>query len=270
MEAGLEQFKQRAHATWAAGDFDNIATLIWPVGTRLVEDIGVEPGMRVVDLACGSGNAAIPAAAAGAKVTGLDITPELFDAGRRRAADAGVEVEWIEGDCEDLPFEDGSFDRVLSTFGIMFAPRHAVAAAEAARVCAPGGMIGFCNWSPTGLVGEMFALLGSRMPPPPPFAQPPPLWGTEAHVRELLEPHGIEVDVELKVLFQEEESVEAIVGRMENYFGPWIMAKQALGDGWPAVRADLLELYERWGRAGDNGKVGVDSEYLFVRGRKTG
>src|SRR3954464_11244406 len=189
MEAGLQEFRDRAHKTWAAGDFANIADLIWPVGARLVEDIGVEPGMRGVDLACGSGNAAIPAAVAGGKTTGLDITPELFDAGRRRASDAGVEIEWVQGDCEDLPFEDDSFDRVLSTFGIMFAPRHGVAAAEAARVLVPGGVLGFCNWSPTGMIGEMFKLIGSYMPPPPSFASPPPLWGTEAHVRELLEPH---------------------------------------------------------------------------------
>src|SRR3954471_20571282 len=106
MEAGLHEFKERAHKTWAAGDFDNIAGLIWPVGARLIDDIGVDPGMRVVDLACGSGNAAIPAAVAGGEVVGLDITPELFDAGRRRAAEAGVEIEWVEGDCEDLPFDD--------------------------------------------------------------------------------------------------------------------------------------------------------------------
>ena len=268
MEAGLEEFKARAHKTWAAGDFDNIASLVWAAGQQLVNDIGIEPGMNVVDLACGSGNAGIPAAVAGGTVTGLDITPELFDAGRRRAAEAGVEIEWVEGDCEALPFDDNSFDRVLSTFGIMFAPRHAVAAAEATRVLAPGGQLGFCNWSPTGLVGEMFKAISSRMPPPPSFASPPPLWGTEQHVRELLEPHGIEVTVEPKTLSQTDESVEAIIYRFENYFGPWVMAKQALGDDWPALRAELTDIYTRWSSPTDDGQVGIASDYLFVRGVK--
>jgi len=137
--AALANYKQFAHETWASGDFPEIARRgLWGVGEHIVERVGVGAGERVLDVACGTGNAAIRAAQAGGRVVGLDLTPELFDAGRALAADAGVEVEWIEGDAEALPFEDQSFDVVFSTFGTMFAPRHQVAAAELARVLKPG------------------------------------------------------------------------------------------------------------------------------------
>ena len=270
MEATVETLKQRARATWAAGDFDDVAQLIWSVGPELVERVGIEPGMRVLDVACGTGNATIPAAAAGGRTTGVDLTPELFEDGRRHAAEAGVEIDWVEGDAEDLPFDDGSFDRVLSTFGVMFAPRHEVAAAELARVCAPGGVIGVCSWTPTGFVGEMFKTMATRMPPLPDFAKPPLLWGDEGHVRALLEPHGIEVECEPTTVIQPSESVEAAVQRMETKFGPWIMAKNALGDEWPEVRAEMVDLFGRAARPSDNGGVEVEAEYLRVVGTKTG
>src|SRR3954464_9790481 len=137
MEASITELKQRARKTWAAGNFDEIAKRVLEVGQRVAASAAIEPGMTVLDVACGTGNATIPAALAGGRATGLDLTPELLEDARRNADAAGVEIGWVEGDAEALPFEDGSFDRVISTFGVMFAPRHEVAAAELARVCAP-------------------------------------------------------------------------------------------------------------------------------------
>src|ERR671910_2810696 len=182
---------------WAAGEYARIAGLIEDDPRfRLVSGVGIGPGMTVLDVATGTGNVAIPAAAQGAQVTGLDLTPELFDRARERAAEAGVEVEWVEGDAEDLPFEDGRFDRVLSTFGIQFAPRHQVAASEALRVTRPGGTIGLVNWTPQGHIGRILKAVGSRLPKPPEYVSPPPLWGDEAHVRELFAPAGVELEFE--------------------------------------------------------------------------
>src|SRR3954462_10954035 len=164
MEIGLAQFKERSRAAWAAGRFDVIAKTVHGVGRAVVDAAEIKPGDRVLDIACGTGNATIPAALAGGKCTGLDLTPELFDAARANAAEGGVEIDWVQGDAEDLPFDDRSFDRVVSTFGIMFAPRHEVAAAELARVIAPGGTAVLACWGPYGLNGEMFPMIGKRMP----------------------------------------------------------------------------------------------------------
>ena len=172
----LAKIKQGARATWAAGDFAAVARLtLWEVGPRIVAAAAVGPDDRVLDVACGTGNAAIPAAATGADVVGVDLTPELFDAGREEATEAGVSLEWVQGDAEELPFEDESFDVVLSTFGCMFAPRHAVAAAEIARVLRPGGRVGITAWTPEGGMGSFFRTVGAYMPPPPAIAQPPVL-----------------------------------------------------------------------------------------------
>jgi SAM-dependent methyltransferase len=267
MEASVEQFKERARTTWAAGNFDEISKLILEVGKTVVERAGIEPGMTVLDVACGTGNATIPAALAGGRCTGLDLTPELFDAARMHAAEAGVEIEWVQGDAEDLPFDDGSFERVLSTFGVMFAPRHEVAAAELARVIAPGGMAVLACWGPYGLNGEMFPMIGKRMPAPPSYARPPIGWGDEEHVRSLLEPHGLDVTTERQAVDFRGDNVESIVARMENYFGPWKMAQVALGDDWADLRAELSDLYERYARQ-DDGGVAASAEYLLTIAKK--
>lgn len=267
MEASVEQFKERARTTWAAGDFDEISKLILDVGRNVVAHADIQEGMTVLDIACGTGNATIPAALAGGRCTGLDLTPELFDAARRNAARAGVAIDWVQGDAEYLPFGDGSFDRVLSSFGIMFAPRHEVAARELARVMAPGGIAALACWGPYGLNGEMFPMVGKRMPAPPSYAQPPIRWGDEDHVRSLLEPHGLEVSTERQAVDFSGDSVEEIVTRMEAYFGPWKMAQAALGDDWASLRAELSDLYERYATE-KNGQVAASADYLMTIARK--
>ena len=185
---------KRAHrATWAAGDYAAVAEMIDEAPPRdLFARVEVTPGLEVLDVATGTGNLAIRAAAAGAQVVGLDLTPELFATARRRAERHGVVVDWVEGDAEDLPFEDDSFDSVLSAFGVQFAPRHEVVAQELARVCRPGGRIGLVNWTPGGAIGDLFKIMGRYMPAPPDYASPPSLWGNEEHVRSLLEDSGVQ------------------------------------------------------------------------------
>lgn len=178
--------KARHRAMWASGDYPAVAReLIAPLGARLVRAAGVGAGTRVLDVAAGSGNAAIEAAAAGADVVASDLTPELFEAGRAEAARRGVELRWESGDAEALPYEDATFDAVLSCVGVMFAPFHAAAADELVRVARPGGTLAVLSWTPTGFIGEMFTTMRPYAPKPPAGAQPPPLWGTEEHVAEL-------------------------------------------------------------------------------------
>lgn len=179
--------KQKHRALWALGDYPTVAEQVIPdLGAVVVDAVAPRPGERVLDVAAGSGNAALPAARTGATVVASDLTPELFDAGRSAAAAAGLDVEWQEGDAEALPFEDQSFDVVVSCVGVMFAPHHERSAAEMLRVCRAGGRLGLLSWTPSGFIGRMFAAMKPYAPPPPPGAQPPPLWGDEEHVRGLL------------------------------------------------------------------------------------
>ena len=180
------ELKVRHRTMWASGDYPSMVdTFLLPLGPRLVEACDIGPGMRVLDVAAGTGNASIPAAQRGAEVTASDLTPELFEAGRRRAESESVELEWVEADAENLPFEDGSFDVVMSSIGVMFAPHHQQAADELVRVCRAGGTIGLLSWTAEGMIGALFRTMGPFAPPPPPGAQPPPLWGSEDHLREL-------------------------------------------------------------------------------------
>jgi ubiquinone/menaquinone biosynthesis C-methylase UbiE len=258
----LARIKQGARATWAAGDFPAVARLtLWEVGPRIVTAVKIRPGDAVLDVACGTGNAAIRAAEAGAAVTGVDLTPELFEAGRREAADAGVTLEWVQGDAEDLPFQDASFDVVLSTFGCMFAPRHAVAAAEIARVLRPGGRLGVTAWTPEGGMGRFFRTVGAYLPPPPPIAQPPALWGSEEHVGELFEGSGIELEFRRETVEPAHfDSTDEAIEYMASRFGPMIMAREMLmaAGRWDDLRAELTTLYER----------DEPLEYLVTLGRK--
>jgi SAM-dependent methyltransferase len=168
---------------WASGDYPGmVETFLTPLGPRLVEALRIEAGQRVLDVAAGTGNASIPAAARGARVTASDLTPELLEAGRRRT---DLELEWVEADAEALPFADESFEVVMSSIGVMFAPHHAEAAAELVRVTEAGGRIGLLCWTPEGMLGAFFRAMAPFAPPPPPGASPAPLWGSEAHIRGL-------------------------------------------------------------------------------------
>jgi SAM-dependent methyltransferase len=261
-----EELRGRARATWAAGDWDRFSRLVAPVGPVVLERIGVEPGADLLDVGTGSGGTvAIPAALSGAKVVGLDVTPELFDHARRRAAEAGVDIEWVEGDAADLPFADASFDRVVSTFGAMFAPDHARAAAELVRVCRPGGRIGMATWVNDGFAGELFKLAGAYMPPPPPGTQPPPLWGVELHVKETFAAAGAVAKVERASVAFEFASAEEAVDEYASYFGPFVTARKVLEPAgrWDEFLAAFGKLVRRFNVAEDGG-ARVASDYFVI------
>lgn len=263
--ASSDEIKERQRAMWSAGDYADIATMIESASAELLERLGVESGQDLLDVACGTGNASIPAAERGAAVTGLDLTPKLVELARERAVAAGVEVQFIEGDAENLPFDDGSFDRVTSVFGAMFAPDQQRTADELVRVCRPGGRIGFCAWTPEGLNGRFFATIGTHLPPPPPDFTPPILWGSEERVRELLAGAGVEPEFERRSVHFEDESVEHWMDYSESVLGPVVMAKAALEpEGrWEPARAELASLYEEANESTD-GSLRVEAEYLMT------
>jgi SAM-dependent methyltransferase len=267
----LVEIKQRNRAMWAAGDFDAVADLIWDVGGRLIDRLGVGPGERLLDVGAGTGNASIPAAVAGAEVVASDLTPALFEAGRRRAAKAGVELEWVEADAEALVFEDESFDVVVSTFGHMFAPRHRVAAEEIARVTRPGGRIGLCCWDPAGRIGGFFRTIGSHMPPPPEIVEPPPLWGDPDHATKMFEGTGIELEFERASTTMVFPDAISAADEYADKFGPVVMARRALEpEGrWQPLHDDLVNFFEEESTPTDSG-ISFDAQYLVILGRKPG
>ncbi|HXR60777.1 MAG TPA: methyltransferase domain-containing protein, partial [Solirubrobacterales bacterium] len=231
---------------------------------------GVEAGDRVLDVAAGTGNAAIPAAAAGADVVASDLTPELFEAGRARAEAAGVELEWVEADAENLPFGDGEFDTVISSIGVMFAPHQQAAADELVRVARPGGTIALLSWTPEGMIGALFRTMGPFMPTPPPGTQPPPLWGSEEHLRELFGER-----VEFEKLEREMLDITAFE-RPNDYgehfkgrYGPTIAARaNAVKDGREEeFDQAVTEFCEEWNR-GSADDARFEKEYLLAVGRK--
>jgi SAM-dependent methyltransferase len=269
--AGIDQaLKAKHRAMWALGDYPSVAAEIIPdLGTVLVEACGVGHRHRVLDVAAGSGNAAIPAALTGARVVACDLTPELFDAGRGLAAQRGVDVEWREADAEALPFDDDEFDVVLSCVGVMFAPHHQAAADELVRVCRPGGTIGLLSWTPEGFIGQMLGTMKPYASPPPPGAQPPPLWGDEDHVRTLLGERITDVGVRRQTVTVD---LFANPGAFRDYFksryGPTIAAYRGIADDPDRVAAldhDLAALAERHDRGTDS--TVMDWEYLLFTAR---
>jgi SAM-dependent methyltransferase len=252
---------------WSTGDWPDFAKTIQPVSDALIERVDVQPGQDVLDVGTGSGNAALRAAERGGRVVGLDITPELFDAGRRRAAEAGVEIDWVEGDAGELPFADDSFDVVVTVFGAIFAPDHQAVADELVRVCRPGGTLAVCGWTPEGLNGRMLKAIADTAPPPPPEVQPPILWGTEEHVRELFDGSGVELAHERELASWEWESPEAWVSYLEENLGPAMLAKAALEPAgkYEAIRAAQLELFTSYVTA--DGSFKPEAEYLRTVGR---
>jgi len=258
----MEEFKEQQRATWDAGDYATLSEYITDVGELVVARAGVEADMSVLDVACGTGNAAIPAARAGARVTGLDLVPKLLEGGRKKAQAAGVEIEWVEGDAEELPFDDGAFERVFSTFGHMFAPRHKRTADEMARVSRSGGAIGICCWTPEGTVGEVFKASAPYMPPPPDFASPPILWGTEDHVREMFGAVASSFEFERHSATIEWESIEGFADFFMDTFGPMVTARQMLGERFNEVRELTIGIWEDVNEAED-GSLRLPQEYLL-------
>jgi SAM-dependent methyltransferase len=240
--------------------------LIAPVGALVLRQSGIEDGMRVLDVGTGTGgNIAIPAARLGARVVGADVTPELFAIARRRADAAGVEIEWLEADAQDLPLADESFDRVFSTFGAMFAPDHARAAAELVRVCAPGGRVAMTTWVNDGFAGELFKLTGAFMPPPPPGVQPPPLWGTPDHIEQMFAAADARPSVTTEHVVFEFPSVDAAVKSYTEEFGPFVMARRVLEPQgrWDEFVSAFSELVRRFDIASD-GTTAIDSSYFVI------
>ncbi|TGG92893.1 class I SAM-dependent methyltransferase [Natronospirillum operosum] len=265
----LSEVKSAARTVWARGDYDAMmrAENLYEVGAQLVRRLGIGAGQNVVDVACGSGNAAIPAAQAGARVTGVDLTPHMLDLARGRAQEAGVDVEWIEGDAEELPFSDAHADIVLSTFGCMFAPRHDVVADELARILAPGGQLGLCAWTPEGVFGDFFRIVANYLPPDPEFVDPPLAWGDEKNVRELFEGTGLALSFERAIWEITHPSVDAAVSCYTDYLGPVNMARELTqADGrWPDLQAELADLFARYKTA--DGQVVLPAEYLTITGQ---
>lgn len=241
---------------WGAGDYAAVADRITDAGEACVERAGIEAEMDVLDIACGTGNATIPAVRKGARVTGLDFQPELLEIARRRATEQRVEINWVEGDAQDLPFEDAGFDRTLSCFGHMFAPDHDRTAAEMKRVTRADGRISVCCWTPEGAIGRMFRT-SAKLAPPPPGASSPLLWGTEEHVRELLG----EADFERREVEWRYESVESYVQFMLESFGPLLNAQEVLGERSGELRDALLHYTENENLESD-GTLRFRGEYL--------
>ena len=266
----VADLKRTHRATWAAGDYAAVAEHIDEAPPRdLLELMDLAPGQDVLDVATGTGNVALQAAAAGAQVVGLDLTPELFQTARDRADAAGVVIKWVDGDAEALPYADESYDRVLSVFGVQFAPRHQIVAEELARVCRPGGRIGLVNWTPEGLIGELFKIMGSYMPAPPDYASPPPRWGDEDHVRGLFEGTGVELEFTRGNNPWRFDSPEHWVVFMETHYGPTLKARERLtAEGrWEECRGEILAMVERRNEATD-GSLLMQAEYLVIVGHK--
>lgn len=268
---GLEDadraLKAKHRATWALGNYAAVATeVIAELGPLLVEASGVAAGDRVLDVAAGSGNVALPAARTGAQVTASDLTPELLDVGRQHAAEQGLQLRWEVADAEALPHADGEFDAVLSCVGVMFAPHHQRAADELVRVCRPSGRIGLISWTPAGFIGQMFAAMKPYAPPPPPGVQPPPLWGDEDHVRGLLGDRVERLHAEKRtVRVTRFATPEEFRDYFKTNYGPTIATYRAIAEDPDRVSAldrDLTELARRFDQGEDS--LVLEWEYLLV------
>ncbi len=268
--AELTEQQEQARKLWSSGNYASAMHTIATVGTRAVEAAGVTGDDVVLDVACGNGNATIPAAKTGAKVTGIDITPSLLEAGKAAAAEAGVDIEWVEGDAQKLPFDDESFDVVTSVFGCMFVPDQRAEAQEMARVLKPGGRMAVCAWTPEGTIGGMFITIAKHRPPPPEGFQPPILWGNEDHVRQLFEGTGVGLDIERTAVEFQSDSLEEFFAEMERDLPPMVSSRALLEpEGkYEALRDDLLKLYADSNEA-DDGSWRSSNEYLLIKGVKS-
>ena len=263
------QIAVKHRAMWASGDYPRLAAeLVAPLGPVLVQAIGIGPGDRVLDVAAGTGNAAIPAAQTGASVVASDLCPELLTAGARLADERGVALDWREANAHALPFADNEFDAVMSCIGVMFAPFHEQAAGELVRVCKPGGRIGLISWTPEGHIGRLWATMKPYAPPPPPGAQPPPLWGQPDHVRSLLGDRVTDVRSEKRTLTVDHFSDGAA---FRDYFkatyGPTIAVYRNI-EGDQSRVAELDAAIAQVGDSVLSGASTMEWEYLLLTARK--
>jgi len=254
--------KQRQQATWASGDFSVVAARIVYQAEHLCETADLQSGWRVLDVATGSGNAALAAARRGCDAVGIDYVPALLERGRIRADAEHLSVEFVEGDAEQIPFPANSFDAVLSIYGVMFAPNHRQAAAELLRVCRPGGRIALACWTPEGFIGETFRLF-SRYLPPAPGLQPPVRWGDAAYQRELFGDGAASLTTYPQTAIFRYRSAEENVEFFRTYYGPTLRAFDALpADRQAALNEELIALARRFDRNGGEGPVAIAADYL--------
>jgi ubiquinone/menaquinone biosynthesis C-methylase UbiE len=253
----LEAVKQRQQATWASGDFAEIATLIVPVAERLADAADLLAGTDVLDVATGSGNVAIAAARLGCRVVAIDYVPALLERGRERARAERLTIDFVEGDAEAIPVGDGSFDAVVSAYGSMFAPDHRRTAAEILRVTRPGGTVALASWTPEGFLGALFGTVAGHVPPPA-GVQSPMLWGTEQHLLQLFG-EDVAWKHRRRTFTFRFTSPEAFVETFARYYGPTLKAVEAAG---PALAEDLRALVRQWNRLPEGGPVAVPGEYL--------
>jgi ubiquinone/menaquinone biosynthesis C-methylase UbiE len=259
----LSAIKDRQQKTWTSGNYARIGNTLVIMGELLCEAVNVHAGDKVLDVATGNGNTAISAARRFCDVTGVDYVPELIEDARRRAEVEGLGITFDVGDAEDLPYPDASFDVVLSTLGVMFAPDQEKVAEELLRICRPGGKIGLANWTPDGFIGNMFRTIGKHVPPPPGI-KPPPLWGTEERLRELFGEGVASLEVTQRSYMFRYPSAGHFVEYFRSYYGPTLKAFESLdADGQEALAEDLEELIEHWNTSGDATMI-VPSDYLEV------
>jgi SAM-dependent methyltransferase len=255
--------KARQQLVWTSGDYHAVAARIVPMAERLVEAADLPAGAKVLDVAAGSGNASLAAARSGCEVTGLDYVPELLERGRVRAAAEGLPVDFVTGDAEDMPYEDASFDAVLSCVGVMFAPDQERAAAELVRVCRPGGTIALANWTPASFVGGIFRTVGKHVPPPA-GVQPPGLWGTRERLEELLGDSVSDLSVTQRAYVFRFRSAAEFTDFFRVNYGPVRKAFEALDEaGQRQLHADLTALATEYDR-GPGPSVAIPSDYLEV------
>jgi ubiquinone/menaquinone biosynthesis C-methylase UbiE len=264
MNPGLDQLKEKMRSSWIAGDFGKIALFSADSAAEFVDRLNIPRGAKVLDVACGTGNLAIPAARKGAQVTGLDLAPNLLEQARRRAAGEGLTATFDEGDAEQLPYADAAFDVVMTMFGAMFAPRPELVARELTRVCRPGGTVAMANWTPTGFVGKMFSLSAKHVPPPPGIPAPV-LWGDDAVVRERLGPLTSQIKTERRAAsFDFPFSPREVVQYFRDYFGPTKTGFARLDEAGQATFARDMEALWRENNTGDEQHTIVAGEYLEV------
>jgi len=268
MNPEMEALKARLKATWMAGDYGHFAQYLEPGAIEFLDRLAIPPGTRMLDVACGAGQIAIPAARAGVQVTGVDIASNLIEQARARTAEQGVNARFDEGDAEMLPYADGEFDVVVSLIGAMFAPRPEFVAAELIRVCRPGGRIVMANWTPEGHIGQMFKIIGKHVPPSP-LMSPPMKWGDEATVRERLKNGTSNVQVARRMYpMRYPFAPEEVVDFFCTYYGPTNRAMASLDEeGQDALRGDLEQLWATNNRSTD-GTTYVEAEYLEVEAKK--